>query len=148
MADDNIEQPPRGYDTADVQEQPPVKRRRRWKWKILVLLIILVPGLVFALWTWVALSYTYSSGERVGYVQKLSRKGWLCKTWEGELAISNIPGQMPEKFNFTVRDNTLASQIQRTDGQRVAVHYRQHKGIPLRCFGETEYFVDNVRVAK
>lgn len=145
MPDDEIEQPPRGYTTADVAEQPKTKPRRRWKWKMILLLVLLSPALVLALWTWITLSYTYSTGERVGYVQKLSEKGWLCKTWEGELAMSNVPGQMPEKFNFTVRSDAVASRIQESGGQRVAIHYEQHKGIPLSCFGETQYFVDNVR---
>jgi len=35
----------------------------------------------------ITLQVVYSDGERVGYIQKISRKGWVCKTWEGELAM-------------------------------------------------------------
>jgi hypothetical protein len=104
-----------------------------------------VVGGGFALYAWSALHVTYSDGERAGYVQKFSRKGWICKTWEGELAMVNLPGAMPEKFVFTVRDDATAAAIDRSMGQRVALHYEQHKGVPTNCFGETEYYVVQVR---
>ena len=62
----------------------------------LLTLVVLVLGL----WTLITLNYTYSSGERAGYVQKISQKGWVCKTWEGELAMANLPGAMPQIFTF------------------------------------------------
>ena len=97
---------------------------------------------------WAALSWTYSQGERAGYVQKFSKKGWLCKTWEGELAMVAIPGTMPEKFYFTVRDAAVAARINETMGKRVALGYRQHKGVPTSCFGDTEYYVGDVKVVE
>jgi hypothetical protein len=150
MANDDIEYPQRGYDTKDVKameeaELPP-KRKRRWKLKAFLYLIVL-PIAVIAAWTWAALSYTYSRGERVGYAQKLSEKGWLCPTWEGELAMSNVPGQVPEKFYFTVPDDDVAQQIQKLDGRRVALTYEQHRGVPFSCFGESQYYVTGVRAA-
>ena len=93
----------------------------------------------------VALRWSYSDGERAGYVQKFSRKGWICKTWEGELAMASIPGSMPELFAFTVRDDTVAASINQTMGQRVSLSYEQHRGLPTSCFGETDYFVTGVR---
>ena len=99
-----------------------------------------------AIWTWIALSWTYSEGDRAGYVQKFSKKGWLCKTWEGELAMVSMPGTNPEKFYFTVRDNNVAQHINESLGKRVALTYQQHKGVPTTCFGETEYFVVAVKV--
>lgn len=110
----------------------------------LIALIVLVAG-VFALYTWIALRISYSEGDRAGYVQKFSRKGWICKTWEGELAMVNLPGAMPEVFAFTVRDDAVATRINQTLGQRVALTYEEHRGIPTRCFGETGYFVTGVR---
>jgi hypothetical protein len=98
-----------------------------------------------ALYTWLALSVSYSSGERAGYVQKFSRKGWVCKTWEGELAMVNLPGAMAEVFPFTVRDEAVAARINGMVGQRVALSYEQHLGLPSSCFGETSYFVVNVK---
>jgi hypothetical protein len=101
--------------------------------------------IVFGLYTWAALTWSYSSGERAGYVQKFSRKGWVCKTWEGELALVSIPGTMSEKFYFTVRDDSVAAHVNETMGKRVAVVYHQHMGVPTRCFGDTQYFVIGVR---
>lgn len=91
--------------------------------------------------------FTYSRGESVGFVQKLSYKGWICKTWEGEQvrALAVMPA-IPEKFAFTVRDSTVADQINASIGQKVVVQYEQHKGLPA-CFGETEYFITKVAPA-
>jgi hypothetical protein len=115
------------------------------KRKLVIAGVVIVPILLFALYVWTALSWSYSQGERVGYVQKFSKRGWLCKTWEGELAMVAIPGSMPEKFYFTVRDDAVAVQVNRSAGQRVRLHYEQHPGIPTSCFGETEYFVTGVK---
>lgn len=108
--------------------------------------VVVVPILVFAIYTWSALTFTYSSGERAGYVQKFSKKGWICKTWEGELAMVSMPGTMSEKFLFTVRDDKVADYINNSLGKRVALSYQQHVGIPTSCFGDTEYFVTAVKV--
>lgn len=118
------------------------------KAKLITAAVVAAPILAFALYTWSALTYTYSGGERgPGYVQKFSRKGWLCKTWEGELALLPLPGTFsPERFEFTVRDDNVAGYINATLGKRVVLTYQQHKGIPTTCFGETEYFVTAVKV--
>ena len=113
--------------------------------KIALVAIPVVLGLLFAAYIWVVLRVSYSDGERAGYVQKLSRKGWICKTWEGELAMASMPGTMPEVFRFTVRDDAVATRINESVGQRVALSYEQHRGIPTTCFGETEYFVVGVK---
>jgi hypothetical protein len=147
MANDNIEYPQRGYDTQDVKTQQETERKgrkRRWGLRLFLILVVL-PVAALAAWTWAALGFTYSRGDRTGYVQKLSRKGWVCPTWEGEMAMSNVPGQMPEKFYFSIRDDAVAEQVQRVEGQRVALTYEQHRGVPSSCFGETEYFVTRVR---
>jgi hypothetical protein len=149
---DDIEQPPRGYTTEDVQTVPgepmPPRRRRFARWKLVVLLLLVIPALVFALWTWASLTWAYSEGDRVGYVQKFSRKGWLCKTWEGELAITPVAGSIPQIFTFTVRDNAVARQINDAAGKHVALRYEEHRGIPSSCFGDTRYFVTRVRVVQ
>ena len=122
----------------------PVRKRRRWGlWLFLALFIL--PLCLFAAWAWGTLNYTYSSGERAGYVQKISKKGWLCKTWEGELAISSFPGTAPQLFRFSVRDDATAQKILNAAGQRVALTYDQHRGVPTSCFAETEYYVTGVR---
>lgn len=112
---------------------------------ILLSLVVAIAAL-FAIYTWFTLSWSYSEGERAGYLQKLSRKGWLCKTWEGEILLSSMPGAIPERFNFTVRDEAVVKQMLAAMGQRVQLSYTQHKGIPTSCFGETEYFVEKVQV--
>ena len=104
--------------------------------------------LLFIAFTWLVLSWSYSSGERAGYVQKLSHKGWLCKTWEGEMALVSMPGTVAEKFYFTVRDDQLAQQINQSIGKRVALSYEQHIGLPSSCFGETQYFINAVNVVE
>ena len=119
--------------------------RRHWG-KLLIAAVILVPTLGFFLWSVMSLSFSYSSGERVGFVQKLSKKGWLCKTWEGELQMSNVPGSAPMLFQFTVRSDSLARVIEDAAGKQVALHYEQHMGVPSSCFGDTEYFVVAARV--
>ena len=124
----------------------PGKKPRSWRRRLLIscggLLVLAAVG--FVLYVWAAWSYSYSNGERAGYVQKLSRKGWLCKTWEGELAMANLPGAMPQVFAFTVRDDQVAARINAAMGRRVALHYEEHRGLPTTCFGETPYFVTGV----
>lgn len=116
--------------------------------QVLLWLAAVVGGvlLIVAAYTFFTLTWTYSRGERAGYVQKFSEKGWICKTWEGELAMVNVPGAMQEKFVFSVRDDMIAQHIMGSMGRRVALTYEQHKGIPTSCFGETEYFVTAVKV--
>jgi hypothetical protein len=94
---------------------------------------------------YVALNWSYSSGERAGFLQKVSHKGWICKTWEGELSLVAMPGSAPEKFLFTVRDETVAQKVSAAAGKRVTLNYEQHKGLPSSCFGDTEYFVVDVK---
>ena len=98
--------------------------------------------------TWLTLNWSYAKGERAGYVQKLSLKGYVCKTWEGEMAMVTMPGTLTEKFTFSVRDDAVAAKINATVGKRVALDYDQHKWIPTSCFGDTEYFVTGVRATE
>jgi hypothetical protein len=110
-------------------------------------LVLLVIGfaLLVAVYLWAMIRFAYSDGERAGYVQKFSRKGWVCKTWEGELAMATLPGVMPQLFAFTVWDDGVAEQINRQMGQRVVLHYREKVGLPTSCFGDTRYVVDQIR---
>jgi hypothetical protein len=113
------------------------------RWGVAVLVVL---GLLFAAYTWVALHWSYSEGERAGYVQKLSKKGWICKTWEGELALVTMPGTVGEKFFFSVRDDAVAHKINESLGKRVTVTYAEHIGVPTTCFAETRHFVSDVRI--
>ena len=100
-----------------------------------------------ALYFWAALSWSFSSGERAGWVQKLSRKGWICKTWEGELAQVSLPGSVPEKFLFTIHDGAAAERVTQAMGKRVSLHYEEKVGLPGSCFGDTRYFVTGVIIS-
>ncbi len=152
--DDAPDYPERGYNTQDVEAlrtQPAAARRsflRRHWGKLAIAVVLVIPTAAFWIWAGIALGYTYSSGQRVGYVQKLSERGWICKTWEGELAMSNVPGAIPEKFAFSVRDDSIARLINASEGRRVSLEYEQHVNVPSSCFGDTEYFVVGVRELK
>ena len=110
------------------------------------LTILLVSAIaLFSLYVYIALNWSYSSGERAGFLQKVSHKGWICKTWEGELSLVAMPGSAPEKFLFTIRDEAVAQKVSAAAGKRVTLNYEQHKGLPSSCFGDTEYFVVDVK---
>ena len=152
MDDEHEDARPDGAGEAGTERvaPPPTATRARGKrrWGVILFgIFVILPILIIALWTTIALSWSYSKGDRAGYIQKFSHKGWLCKTWEGELSMVNIPGQAQEKFAFSVRSDSVAREINRLMGDRVAITYEQHPGIPLRCFGETDYFVTGVRRA-
>jgi len=115
---------------------------RLTRWLLLPLIIVLL----FALWIFAVSKWSYSSGERAGWVQKLSKKGWLCKTWEGELSLVSMPGAAPEKFVFTVWDDAVAEKITAVMGKRVSLSYDEKVGLPTSCFGDTRSYVTGVRV--
>lgn len=115
----------------------------RWsRWWLLPFVLLLGVVLYFTVVT----QWSYSTGERAGWVQKLSKKGWICKTWEGELSMVSTPGAVPEKFQFTVRSDQVAADINAVMGKRVALHYEEKVGLPTSCFGDTRHFVTAVRV--
>jgi len=120
----------------------PVSKNRITLWMLGLLAAVAV---VFGLYLFAALNWSYSNGERAGFLQKISAKGWVCKTWEGELSLVSLPGATPEKFLFTVRDAGVAKQVNAAVGKRVALTYEQHVGLPTSCFGDTEYFVVSLK---
>jgi hypothetical protein len=113
------------------------------RWFSFMLLMVIA---VIALYSFVETKWSYSTGERAGWIQKFSRKGWLCKTWEGEMAMVTMPGTIPEKFDFTVWEPNVVQQINESMGRRVSLSYEQKKGLPSNCFGESEYWITAVRV--
>jgi hypothetical protein len=135
--------PPSPADLA-VPAQAGVFRRHRGKLMAIAVLVVVVA--LAALYTAATLAFAYSRGERVGYVQKLSRKGWVCRTWEGELAMNPVPGSTPQLFPFSVRKEEVAARLRESEGKKVAISYEEKKGVPTSCFGETSYFVTAVRV--
>lgn len=123
---------------------PARKPRRLWPFKLFGI-VVAAPFLLIAAWTAITLSWSYSRGERAGFIQKFSEKGWICKTWEGEIAMVNMPGAAQERFAFSVRSDSVAKEITRLMGSRVSLTYDQHRGVPGSCFGETDYFVTGVK---
>jgi hypothetical protein len=117
-----------------------IKRCLKW------LSIILMPIILFVVYTFLTLHWVYSAGERVGFVQKVSQQGFVCKTYEGELVLVTVPGTQAEKFFFTAKNEAVYQKINARNGQRVRLLYKQHKWIPTSCFGDTEYFVYDVKV--
>jgi len=121
--------------------------KKKWIRRIggtLFVLIVVLPGL----YTYGTLKFVYSAGDRVGFVQKISQRGWVCKTYEGDLAMVNLPGQPASLFSFSVRDKAVVDQIEKHAGQKVSLQYEEHAGIPSSCFGDTRYFVTGVRLAE
>src|SRR5262249_41469655 len=110
--------------------------------------VVLAPILAFALFTWVALHWSYSEGQRAGTLQKFSRKGWLCKTWEGELMQPTAPGVAPTIWTFTVREDEVARRVTVGLGRHVVLFYREHPGVPPSCFGDPRYYVDGIRLER
>jgi hypothetical protein len=119
-------------------------RNRTRGWARPVFLVIVVILALVVAWTVFTLSWSYSDGERAGVVQKFSRKGWICKTYEGELALYIVGGVAPEIWTFSVRDPAVVEQLNASVGERVRLHYTEHKGVPTSCFAETAFFVDRV----
>ena len=64
------------------------------------------------------------------------------------MAMVTMPGAIPEKFLFSVRDDKVAEIINKYAGKRVSLVYEQHKGVPTSCFGETEYFIVDVKAVE
>lgn len=109
-----------------------------------MLIVLAAVAALVALYFMAALNWNYSTGERAGWVQKLSKKGWVCKTWEGELALVSLPGSTPEKFVFTIRDEAVAAQVSQVMGKRVSLHYEEKVGLPTSCFGDSRYYVNKI----
>ena len=122
-------------------------RLGRW---IVILLLLLIVGAT--LWTWLTLAWAYAEGERAGVLQKFVRRGWICKTQEGEIALYYGGGQYmgagisPQLWDFSVRDKLVAADLSKAVGHRVQLHYTEHPGIPTNCFAESRFLVDRVTI--
>ncbi len=114
-----------------------------WRPKLFLTLLFFV-GSAYLL---IVFNWSYSYGDRAGYLQKFSTKGWVCKTHEGELAMTTVPGVAPVLWNFSVWEDAVAQKLSNTMGKRVVLHYKEFRYLPTTCFGETTYFVDRVEVS-
>lgn len=129
-------------------EQPVIRHGWSRKTKLVLVCLVLLPVLLFTLYSLLVLNWSYSDGWRSGVLQKFSRKGWVCKTWEGELAMSTVPGVAPTIWLFSARDDVVIQKLSEAVGDRVDVHYTEHRGIPSDCFASTNYFVDSLRTSR
>ena len=120
--------------------------RSRFGRILLWLSLIVVVGI--GAWTAFSLSWAYSEGDRAGVLQKFSKKGWLCKTYEGELALYIVGGVAPQIWQFSTRDEDLAKKLSGSVGKNIQLHYTEHRGVPTQCFAETPYFARSFQVAE
>lgn len=96
------------------------------------------------------MAYKYSEGSRTGTVFKLSEKGSLCKTWEGQMMQNGygaVGGQgTTASFDFTVWDESLLEKIKDAErrGKQVELEYRQAKWT-LSCLQDSEYVATGIR---
>jgi hypothetical protein len=134
--------------SASAPAASPDRPRRRFRTLLIVLGVLAVPFLLFSLYVGLMFVWSYSDGERSGILQKFSHKGWLCKTYEGELAMTTVPGVAPTVWQFSARDEAVVPRLRGAIGKKVVLHYTEHRGIPTNCFGSTSYFVDSVRVVE
>lgn len=116
--------------------------------KRIFFIFFVAPIILGALFLYFVLNYSYSDGERAGYLQKFSQKGWICKSYEGEIAMTTLPGVAPLIWDFSIWDEAVAAKMRGLSGKRVVLHYREYRHIPTNCFGETAYFVDSVALAE
>ncbi len=117
-----------------------------------VLLIILAVLILATAIAFLVFNFTYSEGSRAGVVIKFSKRGYVMKTYEGELnmgGMGNIPNtaQMNMIWNFSVKDKTVADKLMELEGRKVSLHYKEIiQNMPWQ--GDTKYFVDGVEVIK
>ena len=123
-----------------------VRRGSGFKGFALIALLVLILGA--ALWTWGSLAFSYSTGDRAGVLLKFSKKGWICKTYEGQLALYVVGGVAPQIWDFSTRDEELAKKLSAAVGQQIQLHYSEHRGVPTNCFAETPYFADSFTVMR
>jgi hypothetical protein len=125
----------------------PPRRTRRRLGLIITLTLVLIVAVGLSLWSWIALTYVYASGQHTGYIRKLTKTGWLCKTWEGQLVTSPTPAVQSQLFNFTIHDDSLATLIQNAHDKQVTLSYSQYLTSPSTCLGETRYFIEGITVS-
>lgn len=121
--------------------RPPRRSFKPYLWgSLLGAVLLLAAYTAFMLW------FSYSEGERAGVLQKFSQRGWICKTYEGELALYVVGGIAPQIWHFSVRDEAIADQLHGAVGEQVRIHYEEHRGLPTNCFGETDYFASRFEI--
>lgn len=123
-----------------------VKKTKSFMRKLFMLLFL---GLILAgIGYYFYANYTYSEGSRTGYLTKMSKKGMVLKTFEGQLNLGGIQNNEDANiigniWNFSVLDDRLYYKLEEFEGKKVTLRYKQHiKALPWQ--GETNYFVYEV----
>ncbi|MDF1866417.1 MAG: hypothetical protein P1U70_16395 [Saprospiraceae bacterium] len=112
------------------------------KFKIVVFILLVIAlgvGLFFVFGT-------YSNGYRAGNVMKVSKKGVVFKTWEGQLNVGGLQGGETASdvattvWNFSVTNEAIVDDIEEAVdvGTRVKLHYRE-KYMQFDFRGDTKY---------
>ena len=103
----------------------------------------------FAVWFVIKFYYVFGSGVKAGELNLFVYKGYVFKTYEGRLiqagysSKSNNSGVQSNEFNFSVKDENVARQLERSAGKFVELHYKEYLGaLPWR--GVSKYVVDSV----
>ncbi|HHM21630.1 MAG TPA: hypothetical protein ENJ20_06360 [Bacteroidetes bacterium] len=115
---------------------------RRLLWSVAGLITIGIIG--FFLWA----NYTYSEGTRSGNLIKISKKGYIFKTYEGQLKLGGIDLQNEEEglsdtWSFSVKNINIVRQLEKLQGEKVILRYKEiNKAMPWQ--GDTNYFVTDV----
>jgi hypothetical protein len=131
---------------ANAIDSTPAAPGRRRGFVFWLVVLLLVAAVLVTLYTLFMLSWSYADGERAGVLQKFSKRGWVCKTYEGELAMYVVGGVAPQIWNFSVRDPEVAARLHDAVGHQVRLRYTEHPGLPTTCFAETRYFVESFSV--
>lgn len=116
---------------------------------------LLLAGLLVLLVTFLLSQFSFSDGDRAGTITKFSRKGYIFKTYEGELlqgGVTDGTGAFnAEKFLFSVSpgQDSVIHRIERAllNGRRVRVHYEE-KYFRFFWMGDTKYYITEVDFAQ
>jgi len=120
----------------------------KWRKYLNIFLVSLL--LIAAVAIYFVYFFTYSEGNRAGVLVKFSKKGYLFKTYEGELnvgGVGNLPNtaQMNQIWLFSVKDGAVADSLMGLEGRKVSLHYNQvAKTLPWN--GETNSYVDGFKI--
>ena len=133
-------------NTITTEQQP-----KKSKWKIRLFFFFLILIAVFTAYIFIC-GMSYSKGTRTGIVIKLSQKGYVFKTYEGELNLGGVSEGdgtiMPNRiWKFSIDDSNVKiyDAITQAEGKHVRLYYKE----VLKNFfwqSETPYLIEKVEL--
>lgn len=98
--------------------------------------------------SFVPVYFTYSDGVKTGTLTKITEKGFIFKTYEGQLNLGGMVsdgdgGMVANVFNFSVKDKTLFEQLSQSQDKRVKLKYNQYVNVPINV-GDSNYIITEV----